>query len=65
MAKRYNYDLESDSLYILLKEGKEEDYEEIISGINAELDSDGNIIGVEILKASRFMKDLKDKKTSA
>ena len=65
MAKRYNYDSESDSLYILLKEGKEEDYEEIIPGINAELDGDGNIIGVEVLKASRFMKDLKDKKTSA
>ena len=64
MAKRYNYDSESDSLYIFLKEGKEEDYEEIIPGINAELDSDGNIIGVEVLKASRFMKDLKDKKTS-
>ncbi|MEK6892997.1 MAG: DUF2283 domain-containing protein [Nanoarchaeota archaeon] len=42
----------------IVKEGEEEDFEEIAPGINIELDKDGDIIGVEILKASRFVKVL-------
>ena len=60
MSKRYNYDKESDSLFIYLVEGKEESFEEIVPGINIELDKNGKIIGVEILKASRFMTKIKE-----
>jgi len=56
--KKYNYDKESDSLLIHVKEGEEESFEEIVPGINIELNKEGEIIGVEILKASRFMKQL-------
>jgi uncharacterized protein YuzE len=59
MDKRYNYDEESDSLYIFLKEGEEESFEEIVPGINIEFDKNNKIIGVEVLKASRFSENLK------
>jgi uncharacterized protein YuzE len=53
---RHHYDEKSDSLYIFLKEGKEESFEEIVPGINVELGKNDEIIGVEILYASRFAK---------
>lgn len=59
MNKRYNYDGKSDSLYIYIKEGEEESFEEIVPGINVELDKNNEIIGVEVLKASRFSESLK------
>ena len=52
---KYNYDKKSDSLFIYLEEGEEDRFEEIAPGINLELDEKGKIIGVEILKASRFL----------
>ncbi|MBI2676309.1 MAG: DUF2283 domain-containing protein [Candidatus Aenigmarchaeota archaeon] len=54
MNKRYHYDRKSDSLFICLKEGEEEGFEEIVPGINVELDKHGEVIGIEILHASRF-----------
>lgn len=59
MDKKYNYDKESDSLFIYLEEGEEESFEEVVPGINIELDKDGKVIGIEILKASRFSERLK------
>lgn len=58
MIKKYNYDEKSDSLFIHVKEGVEEAFEEIVPGINVELNKKNEIIGVEILKASRFNKNL-------
>ncbi len=58
MNKEYNYDKDSDSLFICLKEGEEDGFEEIVPGINIELDENRNILGVEILKASRFKEKL-------
>ena len=54
MNEKYHYDKKSDSLFIYLKEGEEESFEEIVPGINIEFDGKNNIIGIEILKASRF-----------
>lgn len=59
MNEKYNYDEKSDSLYIYLKEGEEESFEEIVPGINIEFDENKEIIGIEILKASRFSENLK------
>lgn len=59
MNKKYHYDKSSDSLQIYLREGVEENFEEIAPGINVELDKSGEVIGVEILKASRFSAPLK------
>ncbi len=54
MNEKYHYDKKSDSLFIWLKKGKEDTFEEIVPGINVELDKEGNVIGVEILRVSRL-----------
>ena len=51
------YDEEDDILY-LAKEGQEAEVVEISPGVNMELDSKGNLIGVELFKASRMFKDI-------
>jgi uncharacterized protein YuzE len=51
------YDEEEDILY-LAKEGEEAEVVEISPGVNMELDSNGNLIGVELFSASRMFKDV-------
>jgi len=51
-----HFDKKSDTLYISTKKGKEEEFIEIAKGINIELDSKKNVIGIEILNASLFLK---------
>lgn len=51
------YDEEEDILY-LAREGQEEEVVEIAPGVNMELDASGNLIGVEVFKASRVFKDV-------
>jgi uncharacterized protein YuzE len=51
------YDDEEDILY-LAKEGEEAEVVELSPGVNMELDSNGNLIGVELFKASRMFKDV-------
>jgi len=59
MNNKYHYDKKSDSLFIYLKEGEEERFEEIIPGINIEFNKNNEVIGIEVLKASRFSESLK------
>ena len=54
---KIHYDEKSDVLY-LGKEGREEEVVEVAPGLNIELDENGEIIGVEILHASRQLKDV-------
>lgn len=61
MNDKYHYDEVSDSLFIYLEEGEEESFEEIVPGINIELNKEGKVIGIEVLKASRFSEKLKDR----
>jgi len=58
MTEKYHYDKKSDSLFIHIKDGYEEKFEEIVPGINVELNKDNEVIGIEILNASRFGKEL-------
>ena len=51
-----NYDEKSDILYIVSKKGDEEEFVEIAPGVNVELNDRGEVIGIEILKASKFLK---------
>ncbi len=55
--KIINYD-QKRMLYIGLKGGVEEEFVEISPGINVELDSDGQVIGIEILNAARILKPI-------
>ncbi|MBI4287527.1 MAG: DUF2283 domain-containing protein [Chloroflexi bacterium] len=52
---KVHYDEEVDVLY-LAREGQEEQVIEVHPGINLELDSKGDLIGVEILRASLLLK---------
>ena len=54
--KIVNYDPKSDSLYMGIKRGVEEEFVEISPGINVELDEKGQVIGIEILDASKVLK---------
>ena len=51
------YDEKEDILY-LAKEGEEAEVVELSPGVNMELDSKGNLIGVELFRASRMFKDI-------
>jgi len=51
-----HYDPQSDILYFLVRDGEEERFEEVAEGINVELDEEGQLLGVEILNASRFLR---------
>jgi uncharacterized protein YuzE len=53
-----NYDYESDVLYIAAKKSTEEEFIEIAPGINVELDDKGQVIGIEILNASKCLKHI-------
>lgn len=51
-----HYDSQSDVFYIGIKRAKEEEYIELAPGVNVELDEGGQIIGIEILNASKIFK---------
>ncbi len=55
-AKHIRYSPDSDVLYFLFVEGEEEYFEEPIPGVHVEYDENGNVIGVEILHASKVLK---------
>ena len=63
------YDPSVDVLYIATRKGVEDEFTEIAPGINVELDKRGNVLGVEILQASRtlkgFLKSLGKKRHAA
>ncbi len=62
-AKRIRYSPDSDVLYFLLAEGKEEYFEEPIPGVHVEYDESGHVIGVEILNASKVLKNFLNRAT--
>jgi uncharacterized protein YuzE len=51
------YDEEEDILY-LAKAGNESQVVEVSPGVNMELDGNGNLIGVEVFKASLMFKNV-------
>ena len=53
--KIINYDPQSDVLYLGVKRGIEEEFVEVAPGVNIELDAKDQVIGVEILNASKVI----------
>ena len=53
-----NYDSSTDALYVVTREGEEEEFVEISPGVNVELDSEGRVIGIEILNASKALRSV-------
>lgn len=54
-----SYDDKEDILY-LARDGEEEEVIEISPGVNIELDSSGELIGVELFNASALFRDVLD-----
>jgi len=52
---KITYDPEADALYIGIREVQPADSVDIEEGVTADLDSEGHIIGLEILDASKRM----------
>jgi uncharacterized protein YuzE len=50
---RIRYSKEADALYIRLKEIKIEDSDEVSPDLIIDYDIDGNVVGIEILEASK------------
>lgn len=62
---RIYYDKKSDALWILVKSGVEEEYKEVAPGIGVELGRNGELLGIEVLNASRVLGDKLAKTTPA
>ena len=56
--KIINYDPKSDAIYMGIKRGIEEEFVEVSPGLNVELNSRGQVIGIEILNASKILKPI-------
>ena len=52
---KINYDKKKDVLYIVLREGNEERFEDISENITIEYDNRNRPIGIEVFKASEFL----------
>ena len=57
MVKKVHYDPEADILYIVLRKGPVEDTIEVDEDVFVEVDEKGNIVGIEIWRASRNLLD--------
>ncbi len=57
MTLKVHYDAEIDVLY-LARAGLEQEVREIYPGLNLEIDAQGELIGVEILRASELLKEV-------
>lgn len=52
------YDKKADVLWLLVKSGPEFEYKEIAPGISLELGKKGELLGIEILNASKIITPL-------
>lgn len=53
-----HYDPQVDALYIAMRKGPENEFVEVAPGVHVELNRKREIIGVEILNASQFLKSV-------
>jgi uncharacterized protein YuzE len=55
---KMNYFSDEDVLHILIEEGRESEFRELAPNITAELNERGELMGIEILKASEFIQNI-------
>ncbi len=53
--KPTHYDPQADVLYLVSKEGAIERSQEVSPGITIEYDAQGDVVGVEVLRASKIL----------
>jgi len=51
-----NYNSKSDVFYIGIKSGEEQEHVEVAPGVNVEFGQNDQVIGIEILRASKVFK---------
>ena len=51
------YDKKSDVLWFLVKSGVEYEHKEVSSGVSVELGKNGELLGIEILNASKVLRE--------
>ncbi len=49
------YDKKTDVLWLNIKAGLEDEYREVVPGVNLEMDKNGELLGIEILNASKVL----------
>jgi len=49
------YDSKVDALWLVIKEGPEDEHREVAPNVSVELDEKGQLMGVEILHASKVL----------
>lgn len=49
------YDKKTDVLWLMIKSGLEEEHREITEGVSLELGKNGELLGIEILNASKVL----------
>ncbi len=55
IKEKIYYDKKSDALWLLIKRGSEEEVREVAPGVNIELGRNGELLGIEILNASKVL----------
>ena len=55
IKEKIYYDKKTDVLWLLVKSGVEEEHREITPGVSVELGKNGELLGIEILNASRVL----------
>lgn len=55
VKQKIYYDKKTDVLWFMIKSGPEEEYKEVAPGVNVELGENGELLGIEILDASKIL----------
>lgn len=55
IKEKVYYDKKTDVLWLMVKPGPEDKHQEIAPGISVELDKNGQLLGIEILNASKVL----------
>lgn len=53
--KKIYYDKDTDVLWFMIKKGPEEEHREVAPGVSVELGKNGELLGIEILNASKVL----------
>lgn len=55
LKQKIYYDKETDVLWLFIKSGPEEKHQEVAPGVSVELNKKGELLGIEILNASKVL----------
>ena len=55
LNQKIYYDKDTDVLWLYIKKGAEEEHKEVMPGVSLELGEKGELLGIEILNASKVL----------